>query len=146
MLPREIFRHCETNTYHQKIVKSPFLSVSFFDTRFSVKQRRLAIPNFLGLWDTDFDKKSWYTTLSSKPKPFSIPEVFWNTEGFPYDSSRYCENKTLTKNRDTPASSLIHKSFRYPKILKERRVPLRNFWTQWDKKILAQKMVSLSYA
>ena len=85
------------------------------------------------------DGKSWYPPLFSHPKKISIPEVFWNTEGFPYDSSRYCETKTLTKNRYTPASSLIRKKFRCPKFLKDRRNPLRNFWTPWDKKLLAQK-------
>ena len=117
----------------------PLLSVCFFDTRFFLKHRRVALRIFSGLWDTDFDKKSWYTPLFSNPKTFSIHEDFWNTEGFPYDSSRYCETKTLTKNRDTPASSLIHKNFRYRNFLKDRRVPLRNFWTPWDKKLLAQK-------
>ena len=31
-------------------------------------------------------------------------------------------------------------------FLKYRRVPVRNFWTLWDKKLLAQKMISSSYA
>ena len=93
-----------------------FLSVNFFDTRFSVEQRRLAIPNCLGLWDTDFDKKSRYTPLFCNPKTFSIPEVFWITEGLPYEIFRYCETKTKTENRDTHPSSVIQNNFWYPKF------------------------------
>ena len=68
----------------------------------------------------------------------SIPEVFWNTEGSPYYLFQNCETKTLTKNCETTLSSLIHKNFDTRSFLKHRLVPLRNFWTLWDKKLLGE--------
>ena len=94
----------------------PSSSVGFFESRVFLKQRRVAIRTFSGLCDTDFDKKLWYTPLFSYPKTFSKPEVFWNTEGFPYETFRFCERKNLTKNCDTRPSSFILKTFRYPKF------------------------------
>ena len=113
------------------------LSLKFFDARSFLKHRRDHLQSFSTMWEKRFPSE--LSDIIVLCKDVSTPELFWNTEGFPYDSSRYCETKTLTKNRNTPASSSIHKSFRYPKYLKDRCVPLRKFWTQWDKKLLAQK-------
>ena len=111
------------------------LSVSFIERHFFLKERRVAIRNFSGLWDTEFDKKTWKTPLFSYPKLFSIPEVFWNTEGFHNEFFRFCETKTLTKNCDTRASSLIHKIFDTRIFLKHRRVALRFFLVLWNKNL-----------
>ena len=116
----------------------PLLSVKFFENWVFLKQRRVAIRNFSGLWDTDFDKKSWYPPLFSYPWKFSIPEVFWNTKGSPYYIFQNCVTKTLTKNCETSPSSLIHKNFDTRSFLKQKRVHLRNFWTLWDKKLIAE--------
>ena len=32
----------------------------------------------------------------------SIPEIFWNQEGFPYEKFRYWDRKFSTENRDIP--------------------------------------------
>ena len=42
------------------------------------------------------------------------------------------------KNCDTPPSSFIHKNFDTRSFLKHRLVPLQNFWTLWDKKLIAE--------
>ena len=72
------------------------LSVSFFDTWFFLKHRRVAL-------------------------------LFW-----------YWQTQTLTKNRDTRNSSLIHKIFRYPKF-SETQTCSPKFWTLWDKNSKAKK-------
>ena len=132
----------------------PLLSVSFFDTRFFLKHRRVALRFFLVLSDTDFDKNRdthppslihklfRYTKFSESQKGcptkffgtvrdrlwqkvvirthFLLPIKMFGTrsllKGFPYDTFWYCETKTLTRNRDTSPSSLIHKSFQYTKF------------------------------
>ena len=67
-----------------------------------------------------------------------ISEVFWNKGGFPYEIFRYCETKTLTKNRDKLALLLSQTICETRKIPKPRRVQIRNFWTLWDKKLVAE--------
>ena len=116
----------------------PSLSVRFFDSRFFPKQKRVAIRFFLGLWDTYFDKNSWYTPLFSYPWKFSIPEVFWNTQGSPYYLFQNCETKTLTKNCETSPSSLIHKNFDTRIFLKHRRLFLRYVSVRLDKTVCTE--------
>ena len=82
--PYEIFRHCETKNFRQKIVilpPPPLLSIIFCDTRNFVKQRRVPLRTFSVLWDKIFEGKSWYFPLPLRDKTF------------------------LTENRDT----LLHK-------------------------------------
>ena len=38
----------------------------------------------------------------------------------------------------SPSPSFIHKLFRYPKLMKHQRIPLRKFSALWDKKISAE--------
>ena len=123
----------------------PLLSVSFFDNRFFLKHRRLALRKFSVLWDKDFDKKSWYNPLFSYPLKFPIPEVFWNKGGLPYEIFRYCETKTLTKNCDTTPSS-IHNNFGYQKFSeKQKGCPTNVFGTvrqKFGKKIVPNPLFS----
>ena len=67
-----------------------------------------------------------------------ISEVFWNKGGFPYEIFRYCETKTLTKKRDKLALLLSQTICETRNFLKHRRVQIRNFWTLWDKKFVAE--------
>ena len=83
------------------------MSVFFFESRFFLKLRRVAIRKFSGLWDADFDKKSWYTSFFSYPNICSIPEVFWNTERFPYEIFWFFWDKNLsTENSEIPLLSV----------------------------------------
>ena len=85
------------------------LSIETFDTRIFLKHRPVPLRRFLVLWD-----KVLSTENSEIPLlyvSFSIPDFFWNTEGLPYETFRYCETQTLTKNRDTLPSSLIYTIF-----------------------------------
>ena len=85
--------------------------INMKDSRFSLEPGRARLRNVSILkqkifWNTpqkvsstkcfgavrqnNFDGKSWYLPLSY-PSHFSIPETFSDTEGFLYESFRYCE-------------------------------------------------------
>ena len=106
----------------------PLLSVGFFDTRFFLKHRRVAVRKFSVLWDLDFDKKSWYTPLSSCPSKFSIPQDFWNTKGSPTTFFAIVRQNLLQKSRDTTLSSLIHNIFRYQNFSETQKGCPTNFF------------------
>ena len=64
-------------------------------TRNCLKHRRVSFPNVSVLWDKNFLSESRYTPSYSKM--FSIPELFWNTEGFLYETFWYYETKNAQR-------------------------------------------------
>ena len=85
-----------------------------------------------------FSQKIVIHPLFFYPLKFAIPEVSWNKGGFPYEIFRYCETKTLTKIRDKLALLLSQTICETRKFLKHRLLQIRNFWTLWDKKLVAE--------
>ena len=107
--------------------KAPLhFSIKISDTRSFLNWRRVPLRKFSVLWDEDFDKKLWYNPLFSYPKNFSIPEVFWNRDVFPYVTTGLCGTKKIAGNRDIPflCKNFFHTRF----FLKHRRFLLRFFW------------------
>ena len=74
------------------------------------------------MWDKNIRKKIVTLLISKK---FLIPEQFWNGEGFPYESFRYCETKKF--KRKSWYNPRMLNSFRYPEIVKHFKVPPRIF-------------------
>ena len=108
-------------------------------------------------------RKKWYPLLIRKFFRNSL--FFWTTEGFPFETFRYCETKNLTKNRDTTPSSfgtvrqkLWQKSvIHQPLLLSTKIFDTRNFWKtdvfpyetfglSATKNYLHKKLISPSYA
>ena len=80
-----------------------------------------------------FERKSWYSPPLLSINFFATGNFLkHSTEGFPYKIFRHCETKNFRKLLTLPP--LIHKIFRYPKLSKNRKVPLRIFSVLWDKK------------
>ena len=71
------------------------------------------------------------------PWQFSIPEFFWNTEGFLEKTFGQCETKIFRGEELIPPPPLIHKLFRQRNFsgTQHRRVPLRNVTLLSDKTI-----------
>ena len=80
----ENFRHCETWKFRRKNVIPPFSSLKRFETWKFLKNSGIPSRNFWALWDIK-------TSTGNRDMPplihnfFSIPEIFWKTEGFPYN-------------------------------------------------------------
>ena len=84
----EIFRHCETKNFRRKNVIPPFSSIKLFETRNFLKNSRFPLRNFSALWDIKISTEN----RDMPPlihKVFSIPEIFWKTEGFLYKVFRF---------------------------------------------------------
>ena len=82
----------------------PLLSPTFFDTRIFLKQRRAPLRNVLILSDKTILTENRDTRRLSYPQHFSIPETFWNTEGFIYEIFWYCEIKQFWRKIVIPFS------------------------------------------
>ena len=91
-----------------------------------------------------FDGKSWYSPLPSYPNFFATGNFLkHNTEYFTYGFSVPRDKTILTENRDSRPPSLFFNIFRYSKLMKHKRIPLRNFSSLWDKKIWTENLDNL---
>ena len=83
----EIFRHCETKKLDTKLWYSS-LNHKVFRYPKLVTHWRVPLRNFSALWDIKIS-----TENRDMPPPihklFSIPEIFWKTEGFLYKAFRF---------------------------------------------------------
>ena len=62
------FWYFQTQILTKIVIRIPLLLfINFSDARSFLKHRRVALRNFSVLWETDFDKKSWYAPLFSYP-------------------------------------------------------------------------------
>ena len=82
----------------------PLLSPTFFDTRIFLKHRRAPLRNVLILWDKTLLTENRDTRRLSYPQQFSIPEIFWNTEGFLFEVFRHYETKIFQRKIVIPFS------------------------------------------
>ena len=89
----EVFGYCETkkNSTEDRDITS--LSIKLFDTQNFLKHRRDSLRNDSILWNKTILTENRDTRPLSYPSHFSIPEIFWNTEGFLYEYFRHCEAK-----------------------------------------------------
>ena len=83
----EISRHCETKNFRRKNVIA-LLCMKFFDSPKFLKNCRIPLRNFSALWDLKI------STEDRDMPPlvhnfFSMPEIFWKTEGFLYKAFRF---------------------------------------------------------
>ena len=134
----KFFGTVRQNTFDGKTWYPPPLVRNIFRYPNLVKQWKVPLRKFSAQWDKKFSTENLDT-----PSPallsinFSIPETFWNTEGFLYEMIRYCETKQFWRKIVIPAPWLILNMFRYhvTTVLKHWRVPLRNVSVLWDKTI-----------
>ena len=75
----------------------PLLSPTFFDTTIFLKHRKVPLRIVLILWDKTILSENCDTRRLSYPQPFSIPEIFWNTEGFLFEVFRHYETKSFQR-------------------------------------------------
>ena len=94
------------------------------------------LPTFLKYYDA----KLWYRPRSYAWK-FSIPEFFWNQEGFPHEIFWDSETKQFRRKIVILAPSLISNIFRYPKLVTHLKVSLRKFSAVSDKKIRRRTVI-----
>ena len=70
-LPYVFFRYCETKILKKNRDTPPLLlSIKISDIRSFLKHRRVTLRNFSVLWDTNFDKNSWFSPVSLIHKTF----------------------------------------------------------------------------
>ena len=131
----EVFGHCETKNFRRKNVTlpppPPFSSIKLFETKHFLKNTKIPLQNFSALWDTKIS-----TENRDRPplvlKFFSIPEIFWKTEGFPYKAFRFSplRQKKSTKPWCPPLLSM--KIFDKRIFLKHQSVLQWNILVQCD--------------
>ena len=127
--------------------------VSVMPNNFTIYLQHFRYPNNETLKDSPtkfsgtvrqkiFDVKSWYSPTLLLSINFFATENFLkhSTDGFPYEVFRYCETKKF--NWKLWHNPLKHKIFRYPKLVRHKRVPLKKILSLWDKKFW-QKIVIL---
>ena len=75
--PYEVFRYCDTKHFDGKSLVLPplLLSLTFFDTRNFLKQRRVPRRDFSALWDKNFSKDNRDTLLHKVQK--SVVELMF---------------------------------------------------------------------
>ena len=137
--PYEIFQYCETKTLTKSRDTPPSsLIQKIFDTRIFLKHRRVPPRKLWALRDKKL--------LAQKDNIlFLCVEFFGNRffsekhKGSPAKVFGTVRQKLWHKIVIQPPLLLSIKIFDTRRFLKHRRVPLRNFWTLWDKKLLAQK-------
>ena len=129
----EIFQHWDKKNFDTKSWDKS-LKHKIFRYPKLVTHWRFPLPNFSALWDRHFSTENRDTPSSpppSYPKVFSIPESFWNKEGFPYEvfSVLWDNNFFYRKSWYSP---LMHKVFRYPKFSETHTVCSTKFFVLWD--------------
>ena len=132
--PYESFRHCETWKFRLKIVICPLLSINFFDTRNFPKNRRVPLQSFS--FRSCETKSSDKTVMPPLIQTFSLPEINATVKDSPtviFGTVRQKRQK-IFDGKSWYSPPPLSKLFRYPKLVKHLRVPLRNFLALWDKK------------
>ena len=75
----------------------PPFSIKIFDTWIFLKHRKDSLRNDSALWH----KTIWAENRDNQPLfypwHFSVPEIFWNTEGFLYEFFWHCERKIFDR-------------------------------------------------
>ena len=69
------------------------LFLTFFDTRNFLEHRRVSYEKFRYCERKQFRRKIVIAPPPFYPQTFSIPEIFWNTEGFPCEFFRHCKTQ-----------------------------------------------------
>ena len=127
-------------TVRQKIFEGklwyPLLCIKFFDTRNFLIHRSVPQQNFSALWDIKI-------SIENRDMPplihnfFSIPEIFWKTEGFLYKAFRFSpvRQKLLDGKSWYPHPLLSIKFFSLPEIFWNTEwFPGEVFSVLWEKK------------
>ena len=120
----QVFWHCETKTIDRILI--PLLSKKFWN-----KNNSEAQTGSLAMILDDVRQKNWQNCDIPIIYNISIPEHFWNTEGFAHDVFRHFRTKNLRRqNVTTPFLSINF--FRTRTFLKDKSVPPRSFSVLWD--------------
>ena len=133
--PCNVFWHCETKKFDKKSWLNP-LKHKIFRYPKSVKHRRVPLRNFSVLWDRTISAENRAIRPLSHPYCYSVPETFWNTEGFldtlEGSSTNFLgtETKCFRQKFLIPPVLLIHKILHYRKLseTRHRTVPLQSFF------------------
>ena len=145
--PHEVFRHCETKEIRKKIVMSPaFLFTIFFTYQKFFETQKWSLKKFFGTEDKKFLTESDHTPTHLS-NFCSIPEVFWNTEGFRYEIFRDCQKRFLWKN--VIARLLLFTNFfPYHKFSEQQKGPLTKLFVSvlWDIKFSTKPWCPFSFA
>ena len=112
----------------------PVLCRKFFGSRNFLKYRRVLSRNVSVVWDKKPRQK--IVICPSYAKKSSIPEIFWNTEGFFYEMFRFCEAKNVDKKSWYPL--LMHKVFRYQIFSETQRSSPTKFFGTVRRKTLTK--------
>ena len=84
----EIFRHYGTKNFRRKNVIPPFSSIKPFETKNFLKNSKIPLRKFSGLWDIKISTENRCDMPPLIHKVFSIAENFRKTEGFLYKAFR----------------------------------------------------------
>ena len=116
----------------------PFSSIKLFETKIFLKNSRIPLRNFSALWDIKFltENRDIPPLIS---KFFSIPELFWKTEGFLYKNFRFGPVRQKTRqSRDALPPRLCMKIFHKRIFLKHHIVLQWKITVQPDKNFSAE--------
>ena len=111
----------KTSTENRDIT---FLCTKCFEARNLLKHRRFLARIVSVVWDKKPRQK--IVISPSYAKKSSIPEIFWNTEGFFYEMFQCCVTKNVVRKSWYPL--LMHKMFRYQTFSETRKSSPRTFF------------------
>ena len=144
-LPYEIFWHCGRKIIRRKIlILPPLFSINFFATGKFLKHCTKRLPYEIFRHS---DRKFFRQKNLDVPPLLSInffatgKFLKHRTEGLLYEIFRHWETKIFRRNIVFPPS-LIPKFFRYLKLMKQQKIPLRNFSALGDENFSTKYRVS----
>ena len=117
------------------------LYINFFHTRKFLIRRTVLLRTFL--FRTSDTENFQNRHASYYAWNFSVPDFFWNTEGFPKNFFSAIWDKSFAKTVMPPP---INDIFDTRRFLKHRRVAVRSFLFLWEKKIRRKIVIFPYYA
>ena len=109
------------------VLPLPLLCMDVLDTKTFLKHRRVPLQCFSVLWDRKFPTEKRDIPLLSI-KFFDNRNVLKHRRVLLRKFFSLWNKKFSTENLDTPPATLLSKIFRYPEILNDEKIALRNFF------------------
>ena len=123
----------------------PLFSLSNFGIRVFLKFKSVLLSKISVKWDEKkYERRLVIGATLSYPKHFSVPEIFWNTEGYLYDTFWYSEAKQIRRRVVILPTPFYPKSLSKPDSFWNTDIfPLQCFPVLWDNNFSTKSLDSL---
>ena len=123
----------------------PLFSLSNFGIRVFLKFKSVLLSKISVKWDEKkYERRLVIGATLSYPKHFSVPEFFWNTEGYLYDMFWYSEAKQIRRRVVILPTPFYPKSLSKPDSFWNTDIfPLQCFPVLWDNNFSTKSLDSL---